>query len=603
MWFGFVTPARAIMLGVCSAAFIAVFWRWFYAQHLFSQAKMQDWGHAYLIPLISGYMLWVRRQELARTPPSSFWPGLAPLVLGIAAYFFAVVGIKNHMAQGLAMILALFGLCLMLLGPAVMRVIFLPIAFLAFGVTLSERIMISIEFQLQQIAAQGGWVALGLLGPIFGFSAVLTGNTIEIIERSGVSHPMGIAEACSGMRMVIAFVALAGAVALLGTDRWWQRAALMMLAIPVALFMNIVRIAVLGVGTLVDPNIATGEIHIFIGTVMLIPALGLFLLGKWALDRLFVEEGAVPAKGAKGKAKAKPDASPAYLGIGWPALRSPAFIAALTVMVVWAGGMTWAIQAWGLYLRKLPIQAAGGRLLSDIRADALPSWEGGVSMRESAEVEETLGTTNYLTRAYAGRTPETRGTALALHAAYYTGMIDTVPHVPERCLVGGGWTIESGPYLVPLPLDLSRWPVDPRDERAVASGVRRARLERTSDAPGTYVRLPAGIEEARMQITSFRDPRGNQMYSGYFFVANGGFATTAVDVRRLAFDLTADYAYYMKVQVSGSGISSPEELAARAADLLNELLPELMRCVPDWLEVQSGDYPPDNPRRKAGAGS
>ena len=61
----------------------------------------------------------------------------------------------------------------------------------------------------------------------------------------------------------------------------------------------------------------------------------------------------------------------------------------------------------------------------------------------------------------------------------------------------------------------------------------------------------------------------------------------------MAFDITTRYAFYMKVQVSSADVSSEEELAERAGRLLDELLPELMRCVPDWLRVERGELPKD----------
>ena len=81
------------------------------------------------------------------------------------------------------------------------------------------------------------------------------------------------------------------------------------------------------------------------------------------------------------------------------------------------------------------------------------------------------------------------------------------------------------------------------------------------------------------------------------FIANGGLSTTAEGVRLLAFNLTDDYAYYLKVQFNSARATSPEELATQAGMLLDELFPDLMRCVPDWTKVVSGEYPSDNPRR------
>ena len=67
-------------------------------------------------------------------------------------------------------------------------------------------------------------------------------------------------------------------------------------------------------------------------------------------------------------------------------------------------------------------------------------------------------------------------------------------------------------------------------------------------------------------------------------------------MRSLAFDLTSDYAYYLKVQATCGTVDSKTEHAAVSASLIGELLPEIMRCVPDWIEVEAGAYPEENPR-------
>ncbi len=582
------------MIGVLTAGFIGVFWRWFDAQNRHSVEALQDWGHAYVIPLISGYLLYKRWPAICRAEVVTFWPGLVPMLTGVAAYMFFLVGFPNHMGQGAAMILALFGLVLLVCGPKVMRHAFLPIMYLIFAVTISERIMLEVTFKLQNVAAQGGWFLLSIFGPIFGYTAVLTGNGIEMIQNNGPVIPLGIAQACSGMRMVIAFIALAGAVALTSCRYWWQRAAVVLLATPVAVLMNIVRVAVLGLVSLKDPNLAKGEAHIFIGTVLLLPGLALFMSAVWSLDRIWVKEP--DSKSTKPAA----DYRPIRVGRGWPALGSGAFLTAMVVLATFSLGMSSLIRAMDIHTRKSPIYPKDGRLLSAIGPDALPKWvAAGSDHHESEEVEKTLGTANYLTRTYIRRDRSSPGHFLQLHAAYYTGKIDTVPHVPERCMVGGGFAIEAGPWQISLPLDQSRWWFDPRDPESKGLGYRKARLADTSDSPGSSVTLPRELEKAEMQVTQFVSPDGKRMFAGYFFIANGTVATTAEQVRLKAFDLTADYACYLKVQVSCDSVASGEELVREAASLLDDCLPELMRCVPDWMDVQRGEYPPDNPRRKA----
>ena len=275
-----------------SAAFLGLFYRWLVTQGEMSLAYMQDWGHAFVIPGISAYLIWRRRAWIAREASEVFWPAAVPFVLGVVSYAYCIVNVRNHMLQGASLVLALGGLVLLLTGPRMLRHLFLPIAYLLLAITISEAIMLNVTFGLQLIASQGAWLMLNLIGQPFNWFIVeVDGNTLELIRNSGEVLPMNVAEACSGMRMVVAFYALAGAVALLATREWWQRIALMLLAGPVAILMNIVRVTVLGLLMLVDPDLAAGDAHMIIGTLLLFPSLLLFLGIVWALNRIMGKTG------------------------------------------------------------------------------------------------------------------------------------------------------------------------------------------------------------------------------------------------------------------------------------------------------------------------
>jgi exosortase len=284
---GLFTPAGlrwTLLLGV---GFLALYYRWLWTQGEMSVAAMQDWGHAFVIPFIGAYLIWRRREAIAATPVGVFWPASVPFLLGIVSYAYCIVNVRNHMLQGASLVLALGGLVLLLTGPRMLRHVFLPIAYLLLAITISESIMLSVTFGLQLIASQGAWLMLNLIGQPFGwFNTDIDGNTLEIITSAGEVLPMNVAEACSGMRMVVAFYALAGAVALLATGEWWQRIALMLLAGPVAILMNMVRVTVLGLLMLIDPGLAAGDAHMLIGTLLLFPSLLLFLGIVWALNKI-----------------------------------------------------------------------------------------------------------------------------------------------------------------------------------------------------------------------------------------------------------------------------------------------------------------------------
>lgn len=285
-------PAILVMIGVLAACFVGLFWNFLnkqYGPSGFSVGYPEDWGHSYLVPFISGYYVWKHRVKLSRMPREHFWPGLLLIIVGVVSYTNFIIGYSNHMFQGVAMLVALCGVVLLMLGPKVFGALALPIGYLAFAVTISERVMIEITFRLQLLAARGSWVLLNMCG----IDTNIEGNTLEVFKSStGQVIPLNVAQACAGMRMVIAFVALAAAVALFSVDRWWKRVAVVMLAVPVAVLMNVVRVAVLGFLSLYNEKLAQGDAHVLIGTVLLVPAFALFMGCVWALNKIEQPEAA-----------------------------------------------------------------------------------------------------------------------------------------------------------------------------------------------------------------------------------------------------------------------------------------------------------------------
>lgn len=281
-------------------------------------------------------------------------------------------------------------------------------------------------------------------------------------------------------------------------------------------------------------------------------------------------------------------------------LKNPAFLAAFILMAFTALGMSAGIKAMGIYLRKLPIYAAQGRELRAIPVETENWIREGTDRIEEAETENTLGTKNYVTRRYVMKNPPEgkKKVAIELHCAYYTGMIDTVPHVPERCFVAAGLQMMQSPRIVTIPFDTKGWAPDNNVPEEVKGRIVTARTGRYSDKPGMAVRLPRDAKDITMRAGTYKLGSGVTMSTGYFFVANGGSVPNAEQVRLLAFDLKADYAYFLKIQVNTASGETPEELAVLTASLLDDLFPEIMRCVPDWVEVDKGTFPDDNPRKK-----
>lgn len=296
-----IGTTNIVLALLLAAGVIGVFYQWIWRQFGvdgWSATYFEDWGHAYFVPFISMFYVWKHRAAIERARPEVCWPGLGVMMLGIANYVYFITGYSNHMFQGFALILVLAGLLLFLFGARVFSGLVFPLAYLGFAVTISEMIMLKITFGLKLLASQGAWALLNLIG----VDTDIAGNILHV-HHGGEVTPLNVADACAGMRMVIAFIALAVAVAFLSCPRWWQRIAVMLLAVPVAVLMNVVRVAVLGVATLWDPDFAVGGAHSFIGTVLLVPAFLIFMGCVWLLkqaDPLSGKSSSKPASGAKG---------------------------------------------------------------------------------------------------------------------------------------------------------------------------------------------------------------------------------------------------------------------------------------------------------------
>ncbi len=265
----------------------------------------------------------------------------------------------------------------------------------------------------------------------------------------------------------------------------------------------------------------------------------------------------------------------------------PAFIAAVATLLVCGLGFRFAVRQAQVFLAKAPVELRNPLTAIPKR---LSVWEASrPDQTLTAEVEQELGTRQYLDRVYE-RAVGRRAQAVMVHVAYYTGIIDAVPHVPDRCLAAGGWVAVGLPRNLPLPLDQTGWVADP-DHRNLSTGLPYSLLTYPHHVTGDDVTVRMPVGEFKLRTSEFLggEHLDQRIFAGYFFIANGQTTPSPEGVRRFAFDLSTEYAYYAKIQFTMfvSEDATLEDFAATVADLANELLPELMWCLPDWAEVES----------------
>ncbi len=267
----------------------------------------------------------------------------------------------------------------------------------------------------------------------------------------------------------------------------------------------------------------------------------------------------------------------------------PALVVTAVTLMVCGVGFRFAARAAEAYFAKQPVDLR--HPLTRIPRQLGPWRSTGPDVTLTVEVEESLGTSSYLDRVYEREGVDGESEVVSVHIPYYTGLIDAVPHVADRCLTAGGWVITSLPVNLDLPVDRSSWRQDPQ----------RVNLDTGKPYPVVTfqdrvltgrmhtVRMPIG--EFRLRTTEFRDGTNPdvRIYAGYFFVANGQTTPVPEGVRVLAFNLKTKYAYFAKIQFTMyvPEQMTKEEFAEVVSELATELLPELMLCLPDWSEIES----------------
>ena len=185
------------------------------------------YNHVVLVPPILGWLVWQRRGQLAQLVPSPWWPGL---ILFTAALFLWVLGsfAGFDLARQAGAVAMLGATVLALLGPRIGWALAFPLGYMAFLVPFGDELIPP----LQTITAK---LTIALVH-LSGIPAAIDGVFID--TPAGLFE---VAEACSGIKFLIAMVALGVLISHLCFASAWRRAGFMVLAVVVPILANGVR--------------------------------------------------------------------------------------------------------------------------------------------------------------------------------------------------------------------------------------------------------------------------------------------------------------------------------------------------------------------------
>ena len=234
----------------------------------------EEYSFGYIIPFISLFLIWQRKDQLERIPFSGSWSGF---VMVLVALVFLAVGELSTLGtvSQYALLLAIAGLALSYTGTAGFRVILVPVAVLAFMVPLPNYLLREISQALQLLSSQLG-VALIRLCDI---SVFLEGNVIDLGAMK-----LQVVEACSGLRYLFPLMTLGFIAAYFYQEKFWKRAVLFLSTIPVTVLMNSFRIGLIGITVeFWGKSMAEGLLHEFEGWIIFMACTAVMLLEMWLL--------------------------------------------------------------------------------------------------------------------------------------------------------------------------------------------------------------------------------------------------------------------------------------------------------------------------------
>ena len=241
-----------------------------------------DYSHGFIVPLISAGYLYVKRDRvLAGYRSSHSWWALLPGgVLIAAAGGVACIGVLGRAlpVEGFSLVLLSLGVVWMLCGPRVALTALPACLLLVLMLPIPGGIIGALRGQLQSVATTISVFSLQTLG----FPVLSRGNVIMLPEAE-----IGVAEACSGLRMLVSFTALVSALAMFVPRPPLEKALLMLSIIPIAVMANVWRVVVVTAATYWWPT-STEVVHDWAGLGMMFVAMAMLWALLWFMTRLFI---------------------------------------------------------------------------------------------------------------------------------------------------------------------------------------------------------------------------------------------------------------------------------------------------------------------------
>jgi exosortase len=273
-------PFRAVTSCAAGLVLVGVF-REMLANCVDRWTTEPQYSHGFVIPVMALGLGWIRREKIPPGFARSSVLGLGVMCLGAAAHLLATWYYVEAL-DAVGFLLILTGLTLLIWGRHLLRGLWPAILFLAFMLPLPFQLERMLSEPLQVLgASESVWYIQAM-----GIPAIAQGNTILMSDTR-----LGVAEACSGLRMLMVFLAISVAAVLISERTRWEKLLIVFSAIPIALICNITRIVATAVAHhYAGRRVADLIFHDVSGWLMMPFAVTLLFCLLKVLDSLFIEE-------------------------------------------------------------------------------------------------------------------------------------------------------------------------------------------------------------------------------------------------------------------------------------------------------------------------
>lgn len=247
---------------------------WFIAESLVGQwIDDPNYTHGLFVVPMALVLAWKRRERLMETPPKVSYAGLVVVAVAGAIYLLGIAAAELFTMR-FSLVVAVFGLTLLMQGWGRTRVLLFPLLFLLLMIPVPYILYYKLTFPLQ---VESSKITSALLTTL-GMPVVRTGNVIHL-----EGYTLEVVTACSGLRSMMTL----GTLAIFMTDffRFGKlgNVLLVALAIPIAVLANTTRLVMTaGIAAIAGSETADSFLHelsgiavFLVGLVMLAISAGL----------------------------------------------------------------------------------------------------------------------------------------------------------------------------------------------------------------------------------------------------------------------------------------------------------------------------------------